>query len=256
MKPIRALGAFTAVLFCVAAFGVQARTFDDIKKDGKIIIATEGAYPPFNYFQGSSLTGFEIELGEALAKKMGVKLEWKALAFDALLAGLRYDRWDAVIAGVTVTDERSKAVTFTDPHWCSGGVVVAKDPAIRNAKDLAGKVVAVQTGTTYLDNVKKISGVKEVRNFPQDTDARSALISNRVDAWVSDKFVAKIAAQANPSAGLNVGELLWVERNAPVVAKGNTSLAQAINRALAEVVADGTYATLSNKYLKENVACH
>jgi polar amino acid transport system substrate-binding protein len=256
MKPVRAFHILTATIFCIAALGAQARTFDEIKKDGKIIIATEGAYPPFNYFQGSTLTGFEIELGEALAKKMGVKVEWKALAFDALLAGLRYDRWDAVIAGVTITDERAKAVTFTDPHWCSGGVVVAKDPKIRNAKDLAGKVVAVQTGTTYLDNVKKINGVKEVRNFPQDTDARSALINNRVDVWVSDKFVAKIAAAANPAAGLKVGELLWVERNAPVVAKGNKSLALAINKALAEVMADGTYATISNKYLKENIGCH
>jgi polar amino acid transport system substrate-binding protein len=252
MKIIR---AFTAMLLCLVAFTVQARTFEEIKKDGKIIIATEGAYPPFNYFKGSTLTGFEIELGEELGKKLGVKVQWKTLAYDALLAGLRQDRWDVVIAGVTITDERAKAVTFTDPHWCSGGVVVARDPAIKNGRDLAGKVVAVQTGTTYYHNVKKIDGVKEVRNFPQDTDARSALMSRRVDAWVADKFVAKSALASNPSAGLNLGELLWVERNAPVVAKGNTSLAQAINKALAELHADGTYAALSQKYLKEDVAC-
>src|SRR5439155_23257388 len=101
MKLIRAT---TAILFCITALTAltaQSRTMDQIKQDGKIIIATEGAYPPFNYYQGSRLTGFEIELGEALAKKMGVKVEWKALAFDALLAGLRYDRWDVVISGVT-----------------------------------------------------------------------------------------------------------------------------------------------------------
>lgn len=252
MKFIR---IFAATLLCVAAVWAQARSFEDIKKDGRIVIATEGAYPPFNYFQGTTLTGFEIELGEALAKKLGVKLEWKALAFDALLAGLRYDRWDVVIAGITVTDERSRAVTFTDPHWCSGGVVVARDTSIKSARDLAGKTVAVQTGTTYFDNVKKIDGIKEVKNFPQDTDARSALVNGRVDAWVADKFVAKTALQNNPSAGLNLGGLLWVERNAPVVAKGNESLAKAINKALAELVADGTHATLAHKYLKENIAC-
>jgi len=254
MNSIKSLLVVIAGLIIGGA--VQARTFEDIKKDGKIIIATEGAYPPFNYFQGSTLTGFEIELGEAMAKKMGVKLEWKALAFDALLAGLRYDRWDAVIAGITVTDERSKAVTFTDPHWCSGGVVVAKDPSIRNAWALAGKVVAVQTGTTYFDNVKKIKDVKEVKNFPQDTDARSALLNNRVDAWVADKFVAKVAVESNSSAGLKLGEMLWTERNAPVVAKGNSSLVLAFNKALAEVQADGTYAALSQKYLKEDIRCH
>lgn len=253
MKRIKSMLAVAASL--VICCTVQARTLEEIKKDGKIIIATEGAYPPFNFFQGSALTGFEIELGEALAKKLGVKLEWKALSFDALLAGLRYDRWDVVIAGVTVTEERAKAVTFTDPHWCSGGVVVSKDPAIRNAKDLAGKIVAVQTGTTYLDNAKKIAGVKEVRNFPQDTDARSAVINNRADAWVADKFVAKIALETNPSAGLKLGDMLWVERNAPVIAKGNVSLLKAINQALSEVQADGSYAAISQKYLKEDIRC-
>ncbi|MFX6213893.1 transporter substrate-binding domain-containing protein, partial [Acinetobacter baumannii] len=88
-------------------------------------------------------------------------------------------------------DERSKAVTFANPHYCSGGIIVAMDDKIRNAKDLTGKIVAVQTGTSYLEQVKKVSGVKEVKNFPQDTDAQRALISKRVDAWVSDKFVAK-----------------------------------------------------------------
>lgn len=252
MKLIR---VFTAMLFCITAFSASARSWEDIKKDGKIIIATEGAYPPFNYFQGSTLTGFEIDLGEALAKKLGVKAEWKALAFDALLPGLRYDRWDVVIAGVTTTEERSKAVTFTDPHWCSGGVIVSKDPALKSAKDLVGKVVAVQTGTTYFDNVKKIDGVKEVRNFPQDTDARSALVSGRVDAWVADKFVAKAALQNNPSSGLHMSGLLWTERNAPVVAKGNISLAKAINQALAALSADGTHAMLAQKYFKENIGC-
>src|SRR5689334_3751724 len=74
------------------AFGSHARSFDEIKKDGKIIVATEGQYPPFNFFQGAKLAGFEVDLAEALAKKLGVALEWKALSFDALLAGLRQDR--------------------------------------------------------------------------------------------------------------------------------------------------------------------
>jgi len=238
-----------------AAVPAAARTFEEIKKEGKIIAASEGAYPPFNFFQGPKLTGFEIELGEALAVKMGVALEWRALSFDALLAGLRQDRWDMVIASFGITEERAKAVTFTSPHYCSGGVVVAKDPAIRTAADLAGKVVAVQTGTTYLENVKKLGGVKEVKNFPQDTDARSALVNGRVDAWVTDKFVAKAALDANPSAGLKMGEFVFVEKIATAVKKGNISLAQAIDKALADLMADGTYEALSRKYMKEDVRC-
>lgn len=252
MKPSRLLLASMMVFFAATA---QARTLDEIKKSGKVVIATEGAFPPFNFFRGPVLTGFEVELGEALAKKMGLAVEWRALSFDALLAGLRQDRWDMVIASFGITPERSKAVTFTSPHYCSGGIVVAKDPGIRTAADLTGKIVAVQTGSTYLEHVKQLAGVKDVKNFPQDTDCRSALLNGRVDAWVTDKFVAKAALAANPSAGLKAGEFVFVERIATAVQKGNASLAQAVNDALAGLMADGTYEALSRKWLQEDVRC-
>jgi polar amino acid transport system substrate-binding protein len=233
----------------------EARTFEEIKKDGKIVIATEGAFPPFNFYKGSTLTGLEVDVAEALAKKMGVQIEWKALSFDALLAGLEQERWDLVIASFAITPERSKAVTFTDPHYCSGGVIVAKSPAIKTAEDLKGKVVSVQTGTTYLENVQKLPGVKTVKNFPKDTDARSALVAGRVDAWVTDRFVAKEAVEAAPDAGLKVGGFVFVERIASAVKKGNTSLEAAVNKALKDIMADGTYEAISKKYLNEDVRC-
>ena len=246
------LVAFAAV---AVSAGAQARSLDDIKKDGKIIIATEGQFAPFNFFQGSKLTGFEVEVAEAMANKLGLKVEWKALGFDALLAGLRQGRWDMVIASHGITEERAKAVTFTEPHYCSGGVIIAKDGGVKSAKDLTGKVISVQTGTTYLENVKKVAGVKEVKNFPQDTDARSALISGRVDAWVTDRFVAKQALDANPNAGLKMGDFLFVERIASAVAKGNTGLAGELNKALAAIQADGTYAAISKKWFNEDIRC-
>ncbi|WP_294639181.1 ABC transporter substrate-binding protein [uncultured Aquabacterium sp.] len=239
----------------MAALGAQARSLDDIKKDGKIVVATEGQFPPFNYFQGTKLTGFEVELAELVVQKMGLGIEWKVLGFDALLAGLRQDRWDLVIASHGVTEERAKAVTFANPHYCSGGQVVALDPAIRTGADLAGKVVAVQTGTTYLESVKKLPGIKEVKNFPKDTDARTALLSHRVDAWVSDRFVAKQALAAAPNAGMKAGDMVFIERIAAAVAKGNQSVAAGYNKALAEVMADGSYTALSKKYFNEDVRC-
>lgn len=244
-----------SALLLVFSGVAEARTLDEIKKSGKIVIASEGAYPPFNYFQGPTLTGFEIDLADDLAKRLGVAVEWRALAFDALLAGLRQDRWDLVIASFGITEERSKAVTFTDPHYCSGGVIVAKDPAIKTAKDLAGKTVAVQTGTTYLENVQKLPGLKEVKNFPKDTDARSAVVNGRADAWVSDRFVAKAAIEADPGAKLHMGDFVFVERIASAVKKGNASLAQAVNKALSEMLADGTYERISRKYTGEDIRC-
>ena len=198
-------------------------------------------------------------MAESTSFMLGIQLtlpiEWRALSFDALLAGLRQDRWDMVLASFAVTPERSKAVTFTSPHYCSGGVIVAKDPAIRTVKDLAGKVIAVQTGTTYLENVRKLPGVKEVKNFPKDTDARAALVAGRVDAWVTDKFVAKAAIEASPEDRLELGDFVFVERIATAVKKGNASLVKAVDDALAALMADGTYEALSKKYFGEDVRC-
>ena len=242
------------VAFC-AAFSVQARTIEAIQKDGKILLATEGQFAPFNFFKGTTLTGFEVDVAELVAKKMGLKVQWKTIGFDALLTGLKQDRWDLVIASHAITDERAKAVTFTAPHYCSGGLVVAMDPAIRTAKDLVGKVVAVQTGTSYLENVQKIANIKDMKNFPTDVDARSALVSKRVDAWVTDRFVAKEVAAKNPNAGFKLGELVFVEKVASAVAKGNTGLADAWSKALAETMADGSYKAVSQKYFGEDVRC-
>jgi polar amino acid transport system substrate-binding protein len=252
---MRTLSRLCALTLALAATAAGARTLEEIERDGKIIVASEGAYPPFNFFQGPKLTGFEIDVAEALARKMGLAIEWRALGFDALLAGLRQDRWDLVIASFGVTPERLQAVTFTDPHYCSGGVIVTRDPAIRTVADLTGKVVAVQTGTTYLEKVGKVSGIKEVKNFPKDTDARSALVSGRVDAWVTDRFVAKGALESDPGAGLRMGEFVFVEKIACAVKKGNTSLEQAVNRALAALLADGTYEAISRKWMKEDIRC-
>lgn len=237
------------------AVTASARTFDEIKKDGTIRVATEGAFQPFNYFEGAKLTGFEVELADAVFAKMGVKADWKAIGFDALLAGLQQNRWDFVVASHGITDERSKAVSFGNPHYCTGGIIVAKDPAIRTAKDLVGKTVSVQTGTTYLDQVKKLAGVKGVKNFPQDNDARNALQTGRVDAWVTDRFVATKSLATNPTGGLRMGDYVFVERIAAAASKSNPGLAQEWNKGLAAVVADGTYKKISDKWFKEDVSC-
>ncbi len=243
------------LLGLVMSTGIDARSAGQVLESGRLLVATEGQFAPFNFFQGSKVAGFEVDLAEAVAAKMGVRIEWKAIGFDALLAGLQQDRWDLVIASHGITEERAKAVTFTDPHYCSGGVVVSRSDAIRSAKDLAGKVVAVQTGTTYFDSVKKLPGIKEVKNFPQDSNARTALQTGRVDAWVTDKFLARTALASDPKAGLRMGDFIFVERIAAAVALGNTGLAAQFNKALAAVMSDGSYARISTRWLMEDIRC-
>jgi polar amino acid transport system substrate-binding protein len=248
-------GFVLALSAAALVFSAHARTFDEIKKDGKIVIATEGKFPPFNFMQGNKPVGFEMDIAEAVAKKLGLKVEWKTLGFDALLVGLAQHRFDEVIASHGITEERAKAVTFANPHYCTGGVIVAKNPAIHGAKDLAGKVVAAQSGTTYLENVKKLPGLKEVKVFPQDNDARAAVQTGHADVWVTDKFVAKASLDATPGSGLHIGDFLFVERVAAAVAKDDTSLANELNKGLSAIMADGTYAAISQKWFHEDIRC-
>lgn len=247
--------AFTIFLCCVFALPASARTIDDIRKSGVIVIATEGAYPPFNYFQGPKLTGFEVELGEALARKMNLRVEWRTVPFNMLLPGLHYERWDLVLASFAVTEQRARTVEFAYPHYCSGGVIVAKDPAIKSADSLRGKTIAVQAGSTYMESVRSLPGVKEVKVFSRDMEARAALASDRADAWVSDLFTVKAAIDAHPEAGLKMGRYLFVERIAAAAKKGNTELILAYNQALADLMANGAYKEISERYFNADIHC-
>ena len=245
-----------AAVAVLAATGAHARSLEDIQKDGTIRLATEGYYAPFAYFEGKQLTGFEVELAELMAQKMGLKAEWKTISFDALLTGLKQDRWDLVISSHGITPEREKAVTFTTPHYCSGAQVISTDPAIQSGKDLAGKTVSAQTGTTYLDYVQKnVPGVKRVVNFPTNEAAMNALMTKRSDAWVTERFLAKEMLQKNPKIKFNQGELLFVEKIAAAVSKDNQALADAWNKAFAEALQDGSYAKISQKWFQEDIRC-
>ena len=241
----------TLALMCSTA---QARSWDAIKASGTIRIATEGAFKPFNYFEGKKLTGFEVDLGTALAKQLGVKVEWITQPFDNLLIGLNQDRYDFVIASHGITAERQKAVDFSAPHYCTGGAVVSRVGGPKTAADLKGKSVAVQVGTTYLDSVQKVAGVGKISTFPKDTDSEAALMGGRVDAWVSDKFVGLDAVKAQKGK-LQLGDLLFQERDGMPVKKGNTTLTAQLNAALAVLQKNGVYAKLSQQYFGIDVRC-
>ncbi len=232
----------------------QARTWDAIKQSGTIKIATEGAFPPFNYFVGKKLTGFEVDLGTAIGKQLGLKVEWVTQPFDNLLIGLNQDRYDFVIASHGITPERLKAVDFANPHYCTGGAVVSKVGGPKTVADLKGKTVGVQVGTTYLDNVQKVAGVGKVSTFPKDTDAQAALLAGRVDVWVGDKFSALEVVKAQKPK-LQLGDLLFQEKIGMAVKKGNSSLLKELNSSLATELSNGVYAKLSGQYFGQDIRC-
>lgn len=254
MKKISVIAA--AALALLGTTVAQARSLEAIQKDGTIRVATEGYYAPFAYFEGKKLSGFEVDLTELLAQKMGMKIEWKTISFDALLTGLKQDRWDLVISSHGITPEREKAVTFTAPHYCSGAQVIALTEDIKGAKDLEGKTVSAQTGTTYLDYVQKnVPGVKRVVNFPTNEAALNALMTKRADAWVTERFLAKEMLQKNAKIQFKQGDLLFVEKIAAAVAKDNLPLAEAWNKAFEQALQDGSYAKISQKWFQEDIRC-
>ena len=199
------------------------------------------------------LSGFEYDLGNAVAQKLGVKATWVTAPFDGLLIGLSQDRYDFVIASHGITPERLKAVDFANPHYCTGGAVVSQVGGPKTAADLVGKIVAVQVGTTYLENVKKLAGVKTLV-YPKDTDAQLALLSGRAAAWVGDKFTGIDLVKAQKGK-LVQGDLLFSEKIAMAVKKGNSSLVTQLNAGLAKTLADGTYAALSKKTFGQDIRC-
>jgi polar amino acid transport system substrate-binding protein len=246
-----ALAVLVAAITCASAPASLA----DAKKSGVLRLASEGQYPPFNYFEKNKLTGFEIDLAEAVTKELKLKAEWKTYPFDSLLIGLKENRYDLVAASHSVTPERAKAVDFTDPEYCTGGMIVSKEGGPKTATELQGKVVAVQVGTTFVGQLQAMKGIKEVKTYPKDTDCLQNLMSGRADAWVTEKFVGLDVVKKQPGLKLQLGETLAEEKIAMAVAKGNAELMASVNKALAKIRKNGTYARISKKYFDQDISC-
>ena len=242
-------------LWILGSAPAQGRDWSVIKDAGTIIAVTEGGFYPFNFFEGPKLTGFEVELAEAMARKLGLKIEWRVVPFDAQLASIRQDRFDFAIASHGYSEERAKSVDFANPHYCTGGQIAALKGGPLSMAALNGKTVAAQLATTYFDSAKKIDGVKAVKTYKADSDAFAALKARKVDAWISDKWLIKSTLEKNADSGVVAGEQVFVERVSMILRKDNRELAERLNRALAEVAKDGTYGSLSQKYFQADVSC-
>lgn len=233
----------------------QARDWSVIEKSGTIIAATEGAFAPFNYYEGTKLTGYEVDVAEALAKKLGMKLEWHAVPFDSQLAAVRQDRFDFAIASHGYTKERAKAVDFANPHYCTGGTIAAPKDGPLTVEALKGKTVGVQLATSYFDAAKKIAGIKEVKTYKADPEVFSALKAKKIDAWISDKFTVMETLNKNTDSGIITGEQVFVEKVSLIMRKNNKEFMAKVNQALEDLTKDGTLAGISDKYFKTDITC-
>ena len=236
-----------AVLIVTALSGCKTQT-------GTLNWGTDPTYAPFEYADAANKpTGFDVELMEAIAVKMGKTSNLTSGSFDGLLLALEGKKFDAVCAAMTITPEREKEVSFSIPYY-RADMGIMYNPTKNNItkpEDLVGKTVGVQTGTTGETSAKLITGVK-VSSYPDIQLATLDLENGKIDAVVNDYPVCTAYASTYPTlkvidttsiAGQDLTQLYGI-----AVRKDDTQLKSDIDAALRKVVADGTYATLFRKY--------
>jgi len=231
----------------------------DIQEAGKIVVGTEGTYRPFTFHEGGSgdLTGYDVEIIEAVADKLGVEVEFAETQWHAIFSGLDAERFDLIANQVSINDEREAKYDFSDPYTVSPGVViVAKDNSdITSLADLDGKTTAQSLSSNWYTLAEDNGAtVEQVEGWAQSI---ALLEQGRIDATLNDKLTYLDYVASKPSSADLIkvaAETDDVSRNAFVVAKGSTTLVDAINEALDELRADGTLAEISEKYFGADVS--
>ena len=231
---------------------------DSTAASGKLTMATEATFPPYEYYDGDAIVGIDVEVAQAIAAKLGMELEVTDIAFDSIIPGIQTGKYDMGMAGMTVTDERKEQVNFSDSYATGVQVVIVKDDsAITSVDDLfadgADTVVGTQAGTTgfiYATSDIEDAGLGTVKSFGKTTDAVEALKNGQVDCVILDNEPAKALVAANE--GLHILDTEYaVEDYAIAIAKENTDLLDKVNAALAELKDDGTLQSIVDKYIGE-----
>ncbi|EGW41610.1 ABC transporter substrate-binding protein [Desulfosporosinus sp. OT] len=228
-------------------------TLDQIKADGKLTYAMSGQYPPFNYFnEQNQLTGFDVEIGQEIAKRIGVKPAPIATEWDGLIAGLKASKFDLILGSMAITDERLKEVYFSTPYYRSGAqVIVSTDSNISGGDDLKDKTVGVVLGTTFETKARELGAT--VKTYKGDPDAFNDMVNGRLDAVVTDKIVGLNAIKKNNYPFKLAGNLLYEEKMGIAIRKDSPKLLEAVNNALAKMMEDGTYKKISEKYFSADI---
>lgn len=247
-----------AVLLAVAAFAAQAADLlDEVKARGTLRIACEGTYPPFNFKDAKGqLTGFDVEIAQAIAARMGVKPEFTTTEWSGILAGLQAGKYDVIVNQVAATDKRRETFDFSEPYVISYPQLIVRANDTRQLAtpaDLKGKKIGVGQGSNYAELAKSIEGA-EVRTYPGAPEYLQDLASNRIDVAINDSLLIpylRDKTRLPVKAGAPIGK---PESNAIPFRKGSPKFKQAIDQALQALKADGTYARISNKWFERDVS--
>ncbi|PIC88104.1 ABC transporter substrate-binding protein [Sporosarcina sp. P20a] len=262
MKKIKMIILLLAAsVLVLAACGTDEEKTSDTTEDqgyklvneGKFTFAASGVYKPFSFEEDGKLTGFDIEIGNALAEKMGLEANPVTNPFETILQGLVGNKFDAIIGSMAYTKERAEQADFTEPYYYSGGMIfVAKDnDEITSPEDLDGKKIGVVAQSTYEEPAKELSD--DVQYYSSDVVALKDLtVKGRLDAVITADIVGYEAIDN----GFEIKEIdkpMWVEQPSIAVNKENPELTKALDEALQEMIDDGTYEEISDKWFGRNL---
>ncbi|GGV33714.1 amino acid ABC transporter substrate-binding protein [Paenarthrobacter nicotinovorans] len=231
-------------------------SLSDVKSKGELVIVTEGTYRPFSFHAegAGDLTGFDVEIAQAVAGKLGVKASFQETQFDGIFAGLDSKRFDTIANQISINDDRKAKYEFSTPYTISTGVVVTKsdNSSINSFADLKGKTTAQSlTSNFYKMAVEAGANVQAVEGWAQSA---TLVQQGRVDATVNDKLTYLDYAKTTPDSGLKVAaEAPDKTESAFVFRKGSSELTKAVDKALEDLRADGTLAKISDKYFGADV---
>lgn len=241
----------------LAAVSAHAEeSLDKIKVSGVIRFGTEGTYAPFSYHDASgALTGFDVEIGRAVAAKLGVKAEFIEGKWDGLIAGLDAGRYDAVVNEVSITDARKAKYDFSAPYIASKPALIVKagNDKIASFADLKGKKSA-QTLSSNFARLATANGGEVVATEGFDQSI-ALVLAGRADATINDNLSFLDFKKHKPDAPLKVAAVSDdADHSGIIIPKGNPKLLEAIDAALAEMKADGTYLKIAKAYFGEDVS--
>ena len=218
---------------------------------GKLVMATNAEFPPYEYHDGDAIVGIDAEIAKAIADELGMELEIEDIAFDSIIPEIVSGKADMGLAGMTVTEDRMQSVDFSDTYAkASQKIIVTEDSEIASPDDLKGVIVGVQLGTTgdiYVSDLE--ADGTTVERYNKGFEAVQALSQGKIDAVVIDGEAAKTFVAE--TEGLKIlEESVTDEEYAIAVKKGNTELLEKINGALKTLKDNGTLDEIVAKYIK------
>ncbi|MER9934120.1 transporter substrate-binding domain-containing protein [Mesorhizobium sp. M0088] len=226
----------------------------ELVKPGELSVATEGTYPPYSMQNDKGeLDGIDVRLMREVAHRLGLEYKPVLLKFDSLLIGLEADQFDVIGSPLDMTDQRREKVTFSDA-WIESGssLVVQQDSPVKSSAEIAGKTIGVLAASTWADQGAQLKG--EVKTYKSVTDALQDLVNGNIDAVVNDRISTGYSIKKSGLPLRIIEPPLTQAQKAWSIKKGKPELVKAINKAIAEIITDGTYEKLTSDYINFNAA--